>query len=135
MLLEQLIAWSPILSGILLLAALGKALAAWRLQKTGRRTEGAVVAMDASNEGITPIVEFRAEDGKNYRFPVKMIRGKEGWTVGVKCPVLYDPAKPKQALVDAPIQRWGIVGFFAVAAIVVFVLFRIISVVVLATKS
>jgi hypothetical protein len=107
--LQQFLAWSPVLSGILLLAAVAKTLAACYLQMNGSRAEGIVIKMDTSNEGITPIIEFQAKDSKKYRFPVKMIRGKEGWAVGVKCPVLYDPAKPKQALVDAPIQRWGMV--------------------------
>jgi len=63
----------PLLSGALFLAALVDAIRTLHLKRTGEHTQGTVVEIDRSNEGITPIVGFQARDGKDYRFRVRTI--------------------------------------------------------------
>jgi hypothetical protein len=116
----------PILSAALFLAALVDVIRTLHLKRTGERTEGTVVELDRSNEGITPIVGFQARDGKDYRFRVRTILGKEHWEMGTKWPVVYRLDRPERALVDRFVQLWGAAILFAIMGTTSFIMLSLI---------
>ncbi len=104
---------------LLVFIAAGKAFGVWRISGRGSKTEGKVVELDRTFEGVTPIVEFKAQDKKAYRFRVETIRSGENWSVGKKWAVIYNASNPNKAYVNRPVQMWGQVLVLLVLALVI----------------
>lgn len=103
----RLISRLPLFAVAVLLYAAIEAFRTLQLQRNGLRTQGTVVEIDTNNEGDTPIVGFTAQDGKEYRFRVSTVLGKENWAMGTTCPVIYSSSNPKHARVERFAQLWG----------------------------
>lgn len=116
-LLSRIVPNLPWFSAILLLMAVIEVVRVKHLLNTGKRTEGRVVEIVEDSEGSTPIVAFQAIDGKEYRFRVQTILGKENWSLDTRWPIVYPEANPKRAQIDRPAQRWGRVILYALGAI------------------
>ena len=125
----QLLSRLPLLSAVVLLYAVIEALRTIQLRRTGARVQGAVVDIDVSNEGDTPIVGFKAQDGKDYRFRVSTVLGRENWALATVWPVVYSPSNPKRARVERFPQLWGTSILFALAGISSLIILSVISLV------
>lgn len=120
----------PFVSGLLSVLAVINSLRTLYLKKTGARVQGEVIEIDASTEGDTPIIGFKARDGKDYRFRVKTILGKENWSLGTVWPIIYRIHNPKHAQVDRFAQLWGqtlLYGGLAVGVGALFLILRFVS--------
>lgn len=123
---DRFIANLPFFSGAVLVCALVMALRTLHLLRNGIRVEGKVVEIDRSNEGDTPIVGFQAQDGKEYRFRVSTVLGKERWDLDTRWPVVYLGSSPKFAEVERFPQLWGGPIIFAAAGSVSFIVLTLI---------
>ena len=127
MISAQLISRLPLLSAIVLIYAVIEALRTLQLQRTGVRAQGTVVDIDTSNEGDTPIVGFRAQDGKDYRFRVSTVLGREHWALATVWPVVYSASCPKRARVERFPQLWGTSILFALGGISSLIVLSVLS--------
>jgi hypothetical protein len=123
----QLISRLPLLSAVVLLYAVVEALRTIQLQRTGVRVQGTVVDIDVSNEGDTPIVGFKAQDGKDYRFRVSTVLGRENWALATVWPVVYSSSNPKRARVERFPQLWGTSIVFALGGISSLIVLLVLS--------
>ncbi len=123
----QLISRLPLLSTIVLIYAAIEALRTLQLQRTGARVQGTVVDIDVSNEGDTPIVGFKAQDGKDYRFRVSTVLGRENWALATVWPVVYSPSNPKRARVERFPQLWGTSIVFALGGMSSLIVLSVLS--------
>ncbi len=102
------------LLGGALLTALGiwQVLAANRLAARGLRAEGRYIdatwattaGFDATQYGR---IVFRTRDGRDIVFEGRLGTPLAARHVGQPVPVIYDPARPDDAVVDTPLERWG----------------------------
>ena len=65
-----------------------------------------VVAFDASPSGVDPILEFRTEAGDPVRLKLDM--PTQGYDIGDHAPVLYDPANPRNAMLNDFRRLWAV---------------------------
>jgi hypothetical protein len=94
---------------------LGQSMAA--LLATGHRADGNVVRVESvyssgNHGGYTyyPVVGFALPDGTHREFRDRIGSNPPLQAAGEKVTVLYDPAKPEQAMIDRGIWNWALSG-------------------------
>ena len=108
---------------LILLAVVGAALVlgslAWlraevRFGRSAARAAGEVVRLNAG--GSHPEVRFETAAGQRVSYPQGGL--VFGYAVGDRVAVLYDPARPRRAVVDTPGARFGFAGIGVAAGVV-----------------
>jgi hypothetical protein len=84
-----------------------------RLNQRAARTSGVVVALErrtlAGGGALPfPVVEFVAVDGRRWRFRSDSASALSPFAVGQSVAVLYDPADPARARIDAAALQWAL---------------------------
>ena len=114
-----------ILAAALIVAGfyLGQSMAA--LTATGMRAAGQVVRVESvyssSNHGgytYYPVVGFALPNGGHREFRDRIGSNPPMQSTGDKVTVLYDPAKPEQAMIDRGIWNWALSGGLVLGGLV-----------------
>ncbi len=92
------------LSGVL---AIHAAILAIRLIQHGKRASGVVVRLEADYDNGTPIIEYQTETCERREFRLSTRYWTDSFEVGQQVPVLYDPKRPKQVVIDRLMHRWA----------------------------
>lgn len=82
----------------------------WSFELSSAQATGTVtgndVQSDSDGSSYHPMVDFQAADGKTYSFTSNNGSSPPAFKRGEKVPVLYNPAKPTDAIINTFFSRW-----------------------------
>ena len=100
----------------------------WELTQNGETTTGVVVGLDESDsDGSTVyafIVEYVAAD-QRHTYSSSNYSSPPSYAVGDEVELLYDPADPKQVVINSWLELWGLTAGMLLGGVITFVVVNI----------
>jgi hypothetical protein len=94
-------------------------------RRGGVRTRGWVIDnrlnTDSDGQTYAPVIRFNTQDGGIGQF-VSDVYTPSAYEVGKQVPIVYQPSKPEQAILDTALGTWVIPTVFLVIGVVFFLL-------------
>lgn len=84
----------------------------WKLEQEGVTTTGTVIRLEESSSSdgsccvYSPVIEFTANNDRNYSFESGNASYPPAYDVGEQVNVLYDPSDPDTAQINKWTERW-----------------------------